>query len=87
MLPKFPWPSTKGTRLEKILGQANHGVVHSEVAVGMILADNVADRTGRLAVRTIRGDAAVVHRVQDAAMNRLEAVAHVRKRTRHDNAH
>ena len=71
----------------EILGQTDHGVVHGRVAMGMVFADNVADRAGGFAVRTIRGDSAVVHRVQDTAMNRLEAVAHIGERTRHDNAH
>ena len=53
----------------------------------VVFADNVADRTRRLAVRTGRRDAAVVHCIQDAAVHGLEAVAHVRKGARHDDAH
>ena len=69
------------------LSQANHRVVHCRVAVRVVLADNVADRTGRLHVRAGRQRASFVHRVQDAAVHRLQAVAHIRQGARDDNAH
>ena len=69
------------------LGQAHHGVVYGGVAVRVILADNVADGTGRLHMRTVRRVAGLVHGVQDAAMDRLQAVAHVGQGAADDDAH
>ena len=53
------------------LRQANHGLVDRGVTVRMVLTDNFADRPGRLLVRAVRVDAALIHGVQDAAVNRL----------------
>ena len=69
------------------LGQAHHCVVHGGVAVRVVLADDVADRTGRFHVRAVRRVAGLVHGVQDAAVNRLQAVTHVRQGARDDDAH
>ena len=53
----------------------------------MVLADDVADGTCGLHVRAVRGVAGLVHRVEDAAVNGLQTVAHIGKRSRDDNAH
>ena len=53
------------------LRQADHGLIDREVTVRMVLTDNFADRPSGLLVRTIGVDAALVHRVQNAAVNRL----------------
>lgn len=53
------------------LCQADHGLIDREVAVRMVLTDNFADRPGRLLVRTVGVDAALVHGVQDATVHRL----------------
>ncbi len=71
----------------KGLGQAHHGVVHGAVAMGVVLADHVADGTGRLHVRLARRVARFVHGVQNAAVHRLQAVAHVGQGAGHDNGH
>ena len=69
------------------LGQAHHGVVHGGVTVRVVLADDVADGTGGLHMRTVRRVAGLVHGVQDAAMDRLQAVAHIGQGTADDDAH
>ena len=53
------------------LCQADHGLIDRGVAVRMVLTDNFADRPGRLLVRTVGVDAALVHCVQDATVHRL----------------
>ena len=53
----------------------------------MVLAHHVADDAGRLAVRLVRRVACLVHAVQDAPVHRLQPVAGVRQRARHDHAH
>src|SRR5207248_2950915 len=57
------------------------------VAVGMIFTDHVADDARGLDVLLVGRVALLIHRIQDAAMHRLQAVARIRQRTRHDHAH
>ena len=71
----------------EVLRHAHDGVVHRRVAVRMVLADDVADDAGRLLVRPVPVVVEVVHRVQYAAMHRLEAVARVRQGARDDDGH
>ena len=71
----------------KILRHAHQRVVDRLVAVRMVFADHVADDAGRLAVRLVPLVAVLVHRVEDAPMHRLEPVARIRQRPRHDHAH
>ncbi len=69
------------------LRHAHHGVVDRRVAVRVVLAHHVADHAGRLAVRPVGGVAGVLHAEQDAPVHRLQPVAGVRQRARHDHAH
>src|SRR6516164_5654886 len=55
--------------------------------MGMVVLEHLADRAGALAVRLIGIEAQLRHGVQDAPMDRLEAVANVRQGTCHDYAH
>ena len=71
----------------EVLGQADQGVVDGGVAVGVVLAHHLADDRGALAVGRAGREAHLAHRVEDAAMDRLEAVADVGQRARHDDAH
>src|SRR5690606_23819311 len=69
------------------LRHAHQGVVHRLVAMRVVLADHVADDARRLVVGLVAVRAELVHRVQDAPMDRLEAVADVGERAAHDHAH
>ena len=69
------------------LGHAHQRIVDRLVAVGMVFAHHVADDQGGLAVRLVAGVAALAHGVENAPVDRLEAVAHVRNRPGHDHAH
>ena len=53
----------------------------------MIFTDHVADDAGRLDVLLVRRVPLLVHRIQDAAVHGLQAVARIGQRTRHDHAH
>ena len=55
--------------------------------MGVIFAEHFAHHTGALAVRPIASEAQLVHRVQDPAMHRLEAVAGIGQGPTHDHAH
>ena len=48
------------------------------------LADHVADDTGAFFVARGRVEAQLVHRMQDAPVHRLQPVAHIGQRARHD---
>ncbi len=69
------------------LRHADHGVVDRGVAVRVVFTHHVADDAGRFAVGLVRGVAGLVHPVQDAPVHRLQPVAGVRQRARHDHAH
>jgi hypothetical protein len=69
------------------LRHAHDGVVHGRVAVGMVFADHVTDDARRLFVGLVVVVAEFLHRVQDAAVHRLETVADVGQRSTHDDAH
>ena len=71
----------------EVLRHAHQRVVDRLIAVRMIFTHHVADDARRLAVRLVPLETVLVHRVENAAMHRLQAVAHIRQRARHDDAH
>ena len=71
----------------EVLGEPDEGVVQGDVAVRVVLAHHLADDRGALAIGARGREAHLAHRVQDPAMDGLEAVADVRQRARHDHAH
>ena len=62
-------------------------VVNRLIAMRVILAHGVAGDARRFVVGAVRRVVVLVHRIEDAAMHRLQPVAHVGKRARHDHAH
>lgn len=69
----------------KGLRHAYERVVHSLVAVWMVFAQDVADDARALAEGLGRVEAEVLHRKEDAAVDRLEPVADVRQRAADDD--
>ena len=69
------------------LRHPHHGVVDRAVAMRMELAHYVADDARRLAEGLVPAVAAFAHGVEDAPVHRLQPVAHIRQRARHDHAH
>ena len=62
----------------KILRQPDHRIVDGRVAVRVIATDDVTDYLRALTVARIVGQVQVLeHRIEDAAMHRLEAVADI----------
>ena len=71
-----------------LLCQTHHRVVDRRVAVGVELTEHVADDTRRLTGRFVGVEVELrAHIVEDTAVHGLHAVAHVGKRTRHDDRH
>ena len=70
--------------LGEILRQAHHGVVNGGVAMGVIFAHDIADDTRRFLEPLARTQAQLTHRVEQAAMDRFQPIAHIRQRARGD---
>ncbi len=71
----------------EILRHAHERVVNGNIAVRVILAQHLADDARAFLVRRIGTHPQVVHRVENAAVNRLKSVARVGQRSRDDHAH
>ena len=71
----------------EVLHHAHERIVEGDVAVRVVLAEHVADDRGALLERAAGVQPQLVHRVEDAAVDGLQAVAHVGQRARHDHAH
>ena len=71
----------------EVLRHADQRVVDRRVTVRVVFAHHLADDVGALAVRAGRLQAEVVHRVEDATMDRLQAIAHIGQRPADDHAH
>ena len=71
----------------EILRHAHQRFVGRGVAVRVVLAQHVADDARAFHVRPVPDVVRLVHREQDAAMHRLQAVAHVGQRPPDDHAH
>ena len=69
----------------EILCQTDHGVVDGGVAVGVVRAQHRTDGIRRLAVGMAGVVAAFVHGVEDAAVDGLQAVTHIRQGAGHDD--
>ena len=71
----------------EILRHAHQRIVNRLVAMRVIAAHHVADHARGLHVFLVGRMPVLVHRIEDAAVHRLETVAHIRESTRHDHAH
>ncbi len=71
----------------EVLRHAHQRVVDRLVAVRVIFAHHVADHARRFHVFLVGRMALLVHRVENAPVHRLEAVARIGQRPRHDHAH
>ena len=67
------------------LRHAHERFVDRGVAVRVVVAHHVADDLGALAMLGVGGQVLLPHRVEDAALHRLEPVAHVGQRARGDD--
>ena len=53
----------------------------------MVAAQHIADRSCALPVRLIPRQAILIHGIKNAAMNRFQAVPHIRQSAADDNRH
>ncbi len=71
----------------KVLRKAHHCVVDGGVTVRMVPAKDVTDAGCRFFKRLIRSQAVFIHCVQNAPVDGLQAVSHVRKGSSDDDGH
>jgi len=77
-------PVDQRVALREILSQPDQRVIDRELAMRVELADYVADDAGAFFVAGGGVEPQLLHRMQDPAMHRLQTVAHIRQRARHD---
>ena len=70
-----------------VLGEPHQGVVDSGVAVRVELAHGVRHGPGGLDIAAVGSIAGVVHGVEDAAVDGLQAVPNLRQRPTHNDRH
>src|SRR5215213_1490150 len=85
--PEVPLAVHQRVAHREVLCQPGERVVDRRVAVRVVFTDDLADDRRALAVRPVRLEAEVVHSVEHAPVDWLEAVPHVRQGARDDNAH
>ena len=71
----------------EVLRHAHQAVVDGHVAVRVVVLEHLADDRGALLIAGAGGHPLLLHRVQDPAVNRLQAVANIRQRAADDDAH
>ena len=69
------------------LRHPDHGVVYRTLAVRVVELHDLADEGGALLVAGCRRRTLAEHRIKDSALDRLQAVAHVRESARDDDRH
>ena len=84
---KVTLPVDQRVAQREVLRHPYHRVVDRLIGVRMILAKYFTDDPGRFSMRLVGAHAQVVHCIENAALDGLEAVARVGQRARHDHAH
>ena len=82
---EVPGAVHQGLPHDERLRHAHQRLVDGPVPVRVVVAHHVADHLGALAVLRLGPDALLVHGEQDAALDRLEAVPHIRQRSGGDD--
>ena len=77
----------QGIAQRKVLRHADQCVVDRRIAMGVVLAHDIADHACALYVGPVPAVAGFMHREQDPPMHGLQAVAHVRQCPADDDAH
>ena len=84
---EVPLPVDERVAHREVLCEAHERVVDRLVSVGVVVTHHVADHACALAVGAGRLETGLVHRVEHATMDWLEAVANVGQRPADDHAH
>jgi hypothetical protein len=71
----------------EILRHAGHRLVDGSVAVGMIFSQHFADNARRFFVGRLMSQPHLVHGIENAPLNRFQAIARIRQSPSDDHAH
>ncbi len=77
---EVPLAIDQAVALGEVLGQAHQGVVDGDVAVRVVFADHIAHHPRRFLGRGLGIQPQQAHGVEQAAMDRLQTIAHIRQR-------
>ena len=69
------------------LCQTHQSIVHAGVTMGMVTTQHITDGGNALTVGLIVGEAVLVHGVENAAVDGLQAIADIGQGTTHDDGH
>ena len=70
-------PIDQGVPQREVLHHAHHGVVDRRIAMRVVFAQDVSDDGRALLVGTVGRQRQLVHRVENAAMDRLQSVSNI----------
>ena len=84
---EVPLPLYQRIPRREVLRKPDEGVIDRSITVGVVLAHHVPDGGGGLPERPVVPKARLVHRVENPALHRFEAVADIRQRASDDHAH
>ncbi len=84
---EVPLPIDQRIAQREVLYHPHQRVVHRDIAVRVVFAEHVSDDGRALLVGTPRQESQLVHRIEDAPVHRLQAIAHIGQRALHDDAH
>ena len=85
--PKLPWRIDQRVAEREVLGHPDQGVVDGASPCGWYFFMTSPTAAARLAARAVGPQAALEHRPQDPAMDRLQAVADVGQGAADDDRH
>ena len=80
-------PQNQGVAVRKFLRHLGHRVVDGGIAVRVVLAEDFTDHSCTFAKFRARHEAHITHRVEDAAVDGLQTVSHIRQGARRDDRH
>ncbi|CAI8165889.1 MAG: Uncharacterised protein [Prochlorococcus marinus str. MIT 9215] len=80
-------PINQGHLHREVLSHPHQGVVDGCISMRVVLTENLANNPSTLPIRPITGQAQLIHRVEDATVNRFESIASIRQGTPDNHAH
>ena len=83
-IAEIPLAVDQRISLREVLRETHQCVIDGQLAMGMKLADDVANHPGAFLVSGRGIQTKLMHRVHNSAVHRLEAVAYIRQGARHD---
>ena len=87
MLPKLPCPSIRRNAHRPVLRHPCERIVDRTITVGVVVAHDIADDLGALAIGAASNEAPFLAGEQDATMHGFQSIANIRQSAADDHAH